>query len=101
MLGYAESSLCSIMALAEEGFLTFRKTEYGIINENAGNNTFWITKESVHSFLDLLENKYLKLEHIENKLKLSHIHLLSVFSNNDKLIISKQIYIKKKKHLNF
>ncbi|KMP37554.1 hypothetical protein TU52_02330 [Bacillus cereus] len=97
MLGYAESSLCSIMALVEEGFLTFRKTEYGIINENAGHNTFWITKESVHSFLDLLENKYLKLEYIESKLKLSHIHLLSVFSNNDKLIISKQIYIKKEK----
>ncbi|MFJ7817764.1 hypothetical protein ACIQYX_18130 [Bacillus toyonensis] len=99
MLGYAESSLCSIMTLVKEGFLTFRKTEYGIINENSGHNTFWITKESVHSFLDLLENSYLKLDYIENKLKLSHIHLLSIFSHNDKLIINKQIYIKKEKAL--
>ncbi|EMY4798455.1 TPA: hypothetical protein ACGPFX_000005 [Bacillus pacificus] len=101
MLGYAESSSCSIMALVEEGFLTFRKTEYGIINENSGHNTFWITKESVHSFLDLLENKYLKLEYIESKLKLSYLYLLTVFSNNDKLIINKQMYIKKEKALSF
>lgn len=101
MLGYAESSLSSIMALVEEGFLTFQKTEYGIINENSGNNTFWITKESVHSLLDLLENNYLKLEYIKNKLKLSHVYLLTVFSNDEKLIIGKQVYIKKEKALQF
>ncbi|MGE7431838.1 hypothetical protein ACQKLM_27820 [Bacillus thuringiensis] len=101
MLGYAESSLCSIMALVEEGFLTFQKTEYGITNENSSYNTFWITKDSVHSLLNLIENNYLKLEYINSKSKLSHVYLLTLFSNDDKLIIGKQIYIKKEKALKF
>lgn len=101
IFGYSEGSSSSIMNLVESGFLKFVKTEVGKIYIKNRNNTSWITKESVHSLLDILNNDYLKLEVISNKLDLTPGYLRALFSAEDKLLINYNLYILKDKAIDF
>lgn len=101
LLGYAVGSLSSIMELVKAGYLTLHKTDFRLESNGVSSNTHWITKESLHLFLELLENDYIKLDYIIDKLKLTPKYLTKIFSSEDKLIINYQTYIKKVKALQF
>lgn len=101
ILGYAEGSLSSIMELVKKGYLKFHKTDNGLISNGVSNNIFWITKESLHLFIESLEIDYIKLNYIVEELKLTPNYLNKIFSGEDKLIINYQIYVKKEKALQF
>jgi len=101
LLGYSEGSTSSIMELVKAGYLKFHKTDFGLESNGVSSNKSWITKDSLHLFIESLENDYIKLDYIVDELKLTRNYLKNKFSVEDKLIISKQTYVKKDNALQF